>query len=204
MRNFDILLFDIGGVVVELAGASKLVELIGEDVETLNTKPRASKAVYEFETGKSTALEFADTLIAEFNFDISTEQFLEDFKCFTKKPFRGALEFLKALSENFYIASFSNISDLQWDRLCKEYKVEKDFQKNFLSFKTGLMKPNKEAYLHVINELGCRPERILFFDDSQRNVDMGLEVGMKAYKVKGINELKLKLEELGVLENVAV
>lgn len=158
MRNFDVLLFDIGGVIFELAPG----------------------------------------------FAINKENCSKELISLTKKPYYGALEFLKSLSENFYIASFYNTNPMQWHKLSKDYSLGKIFQKDFLSYKMGMTKQNKEVYSKVIKQLGCKAERILFFDDNQSNVDMAIEAGIKAYRATGIYELKLRLEELGIIDNIAV
>jgi putative hydrolase of the HAD superfamily len=206
MDGFEVILFDIGGVIVELAGALKLIEWINkkDTIEELNKKWNLSAAVYNFETGQTSSDEFAKELVNELRLSVSAKKFIEEFELFTKCPFEGAMELLTELSKEFYIASFSNTNALQWNRLCREYQIEDAFHKNFLSFRIGLMKPQKEAYYHVIKELGCKPNKIIFFDDNQLNVDVASELGIKAYKVVGIKELTSKLQELQVLKREAV
>lgn len=206
MGDFDVILFDIGGVLVDIAGVPRLLEWAGKDVdrEKLLVLWGASKAVHKFETGNSNSIEFSKSIVTELNLSVTCEQFIEEFEYFTKELYPGAKELLNEISKFNHIACFSNTNELQWTRLCREFNINNLFHKNFLSYEMSLMKPDKNAYIHVINELGCEPDRILFFDDSQLNVNMGNEVGMIAHRVSGINELTCKLKEFKLLGEKAI
>ena len=58
--------------------------------------------------------------------------------------------------------------------------LDTSFKKMFLSHEMHLLKPDPEIYRRAIAESGCQPEECLFIDDSQKNVDAALEVGMRA------------------------
>lgn len=51
------------------------------------------------------------------------------------------------------------------------------------------MKPDKEAYLNVVKELNCNPDKIIFFDDSKFNIKAGREVGMNSILINGFDDL---------------
>jgi len=73
------------------------------------------------------------------------------------------------------------------------------FKRQFLSFRWGLMKPDAEIYLRAIGELGCAPERILFFDDNQANVDGARAVRIDAHLVDGPVTTREILNRYGLL-----
>ena len=54
----------------------------------------------------------------------------------------------------------------------------------FLSHELGLIKPDREIYDHVVAELSCRPEEILFLDDNQLNIEGALD----AHRVGGVDD----------------
>jgi putative hydrolase of the HAD superfamily len=67
-----------------------------------------------------------------------------------------------------------------------------------VSRETGLLKPDGEAFQHVIRQTRSSPERIMFFDDSQRNVDSAA-TGMVACKTVGLAEVYRVLREFAIL-----
>lgn len=50
----------------------------------------------------------------------------------------------------------------------------------FVSFRTGVRKPDPEAYRGAARGLGVAPSDVLFVDDRQKNVDGALAVGMRS------------------------
>ena len=64
---------------------------------------------------------------------------------------------------------------------------------------TGKIKPDEEAFQHVLATLGCEGPETLFLDDSRLNVDAAKRVGMNAFQVQGPLEAEHALREAGVL-----
>ena len=73
------------------------------------------------------------------------------------------------------------------------------FHYHFPPHETGRLKPDREAFEHVIEYTGCTPERILFVDDNQLNVDSAAATGMVARRTVGILEVQGVLREFGIL-----
>ena len=73
------------------------------------------------------------------------------------------------------------------------------FDHHFLSFRIGMMKPDREIFDHVIEQLDHAPERILYFDDNHLNVESARAAGLRAERVKGMREAKKILEREGLL-----
>jgi putative hydrolase of the HAD superfamily len=64
----------------------------------------------------------------------------------------------------------------------------------------GVLKPDQEAFQYVLQATGISPERILFLDDNQLNVDGAISAGLQAYRTQGVVEARYQLEELGLIE----
>jgi putative hydrolase of the HAD superfamily len=69
------------------------------------------------------------------------------------------------------------------------------FKVAFSSCYVGLRKPNVEIYRRAIDILGAPPERILFIDDRQENVDGALQAGMRGLRFEGEQQLREQLKE---------
>jgi putative hydrolase of the HAD superfamily len=197
--RFEYLLFDLGGVLIELTGVSKMLQWMNHQVDRakLDEMWLFSPAVRSFETGKMTSVQFAQAMVREFDLAITPSEFLAEFLYFFKGFFPGAKELIQKLAVNYRIAILSNTNDLHWNRLTAEESIGEFFPLNFPSHKTGFMKPDREAYEYVIHELNCSPDRILFLDDNPLNVEAALKTGMKAIWTPGLEEV---IHQLKVLE----
>jgi len=200
-KKFEYIMFDLGGVMVELAAYEKMMEWMEHKIslEEFNRKWLLSDAVRSFESGLITPSEFAKAIIKEFDLPVTEEEFIKGFMNFIKGFYDGMEDLLKKLSQNYTLACLSNTSELHWSKLCSEYDMEGMIKHNFLSYKTGINKPDKEAFLNVIRVLGTEPDKILFFDDNQLNVDAAKQVGIIAYKVCGYEEVCKVLKELNII-----
>ncbi|KAL4452447.1 hypothetical protein ABPG75_008109 [Micractinium tetrahymenae] len=61
----------------------------------------------------------------------------------------------------------------------------------------GLRKPSPESYAAVVAHLGLPPERLLFVDDRQANVDGALAAGIPAIRFEGAQALETELLRRG-------
>jgi putative hydrolase of the HAD superfamily len=66
------------------------------------------------------------------------------------------------------------------------------------SCELGLIKPEAAIYWKLIETLGCKPEEIVFFDDTRVNVETAQEQGIKAAVWKGPEEAKIFLRSLNL------
>jgi putative hydrolase of the HAD superfamily len=75
------------------------------------------------------------------------------------------------------------------------------FHSYYASHMVGFVKPDEAIYQYVIRNLQVAPEQILFIDDNQVNIDTANALGMKAFRVKGIEEARAVLYQHGVLSS---
>lgn len=197
---FKAIVFDIGGVLIELVGVERMIEWSGHDlsIESLWGRWLASPAVRRFEGGGSTPEEFSAEMVEEFLLPVPAEQFLEEFALWPARAYPGAAELVASLASRYHLATLSNTNVVHWDRICSHLQFEEEFRSNFLSYRLGLLKPDREIFEHIIEALDCRPAEILFLDDNQLNVDAAASVGIVARKVFGTTEATTALNELGI------
>lgn len=73
----------------------------------------------------------------------------------------------------------------------KEY-----FDGTFVTCNVGFDKSEPEFFEHVMKELSLRPEEILFFDDTQKNVDTAGAMGISAHFYDGLEVLQEQTAEI--------
>ena len=197
----SVILLDIGGVIVALTGVKRLIELLGNKItpDELTRRWIASKYVTLFETGQCDAQVFSSGVIDELHMDITSRAFIDEFRLFTKGFYKGATGLLKQIHPRFMLACLSNTNAIQWESLRDRIGIHAYFQHCFLSYEIGVLKPDSAAYEHAIQALACQPEDIAFFDDNANNIRAAKQMGMCAYQVVGVEQLRNALNDLHFL-----
>jgi HAD superfamily hydrolase (TIGR01509 family) len=195
-----VILFDLGGVLVELTGVPIMLEWTKHkyDVEMLWEAWLNSPAVRSFETGASTPEQFADQLIREMDLPIGKAEFIHRFKRWPKGLFPGVPGLMEKLRSQFTLACLSNSNVLHWPILMKEMGLEKMFHYHFASHLMKMLKPDKASFEYVLQGLDCNASAVLFLDDNEINVYSAREIGMSAYRVEGPQEIEQALRQAGL------
>jgi putative hydrolase of the HAD superfamily len=70
------------------------------------------------------------------------------------------------------------------------------FKKSFLSFEMKALKPSEKFYKRVIEQIDHPIEDLIFIDDSQKNVDGALAVGLPSVYYDPTSDLAALLAEV--------
>jgi glucose-1-phosphatase len=200
-RVIRVVLFDIGGVLVETSGVGTMLDWMEQRLsgEELWKMWLTSPAVRAFETGKMPADEFADHVIAEFGLPVCQEEFLREMATWSRTFFPGAMDLVDRIPSRYVRATLSNSNPLQWPHLMQNDRFVKAFKHHFASHLIGKIKPDEAVFRHVVDALRCHPHEVLFLDDNELNVVGAKALGMNAMRVKGISEAMRALIALDVI-----
>jgi len=189
------ILFDLGGVLVELLEERTLMELCPH----LNNRNEvhdawvASPAVKAFETGKIGFDEFCTSAMEDLKVETDVETFRNAHAKFLGNPFPGAEDLVKELRRNFTVTCLSNTNVEHIRGLRERSSLLNHFHHCFLSYETGLVKPDREAFLNVGTTLGMKLEEILFIDDKWQNVEAARNVGMQGFVAGNLPSIRKEL-----------
>ncbi len=189
----------MGGVLVELG---PLTEILGEDLlapDAFWERWLTSPTVRDFERGRCTPEEFGDRLVAELGLSFDGREMVRRFAAWPKGLFEGAETLVDDLPDGFEVGVLSNTNALHWNGQHQSDRVRSLFTRNYLSFELGIVKPDAEIFEHVIDDLGCAPGEIIYFDDNQMNVDAALAIGLDAALAKGPQDCRSWLMDRGIL-----
>ena len=97
------LVFDLGGVIVQLRGLPVLNEWTGanDSYEAVWHKWLTSEAPRLFEAGKIDRQDFAQRIVSELALNTSEQVFLDYFSTLPVAPFPGAIAMLTAVRKNY-------------------------------------------------------------------------------------------------------
>lgn len=198
--RIEAILFDLGGVLIELAGVERMLAWSPSlgTTEELWRRWLGSPAVRAYETGRTGRDAFADGIIEEFGLPVGRDAFLAEFAWWPRALHPGARGLLAALAPRYTLASLSNTNELHWARFERDWSLPSMFHRNFPSYAVGKLKPDADYFEHVLDELRIDPSQALFVDDNRINVDAARAVGLNARLVPGFDALPAALADLDV------
>jgi len=111
---FDVLLLDLGGVLIDFAGFEELSRLLTEAVDRAGVRERwiTSPSVQRFERAEITPQQFAQGVVRELRLDLSPDEFIEAFVEWARGPYPGARALLGRLQKASRLACLSNSNEL--------------------------------------------------------------------------------------------
>jgi HAD superfamily hydrolase (TIGR01509 family) len=194
----SLLLFDLGGVLIESAVFERLNGCLPEPLERQAIKEQwlLSPSVRRFESGKTETFEFAEHFIAEWGLRLTPQAFLNEFTSWPRAFFQGARETLRELRTTYRIGCLSNSNPLHWEKF---RGFEEDFDIVLMSHLLGAVKPDREIFLRALHQCEVEPCEVYFFDDCYDNVRTAQSLGIKAFHVDGFNALLEVLRMQGLL-----
>jgi glucose-1-phosphatase len=194
-----VVLFDLGGVLVESNGRSALQQLLPHlEAEQVLERWNRSSAVGLFERGRMSQGEFAAAFVQEWQLSMDEQVFLDSFAAWVPGYLDGATKLVQAIRGKHRVGCLSNTNAVHWKRVTELRDL---FDFSFASHITGLMKPGREAYELVIGTLDVRPTEIHFFDDLPANVSAAREVGIHAFLARSPKEVESILLSNGLLSH---
>ena len=199
----ELLLFDFGGVLVEFAGPKELGQHLRWDSTPEVILDRWTKCPHtdDFERGRLSPVQWAERFIQAWDVDLDPEQFLAKFTTWSRRVLPGARELLEQLRPRYRLAALSNSNELHWERNTNELRIIELFEFAISSHQVGVCKPDPTIYKIALERAKVSsPDAIVFFDDLAANVEAAKSIGLRAYQVRGVDELRVRLYDEDLLQ----
>ncbi len=201
-----VLLFDLGRVLVDfdhLRAARRLADFCAKTPQEIYDLFFESTVTADFEAGKISPWDFYLKVKEALEFNLSYDSFEPIWNdiFFLSAKNRAVFGLVNTLRPHYQTALLSNINILHYEYLVKNFPVFEAFDRIFLSFKLGLIKPDQRIYHLVARELKVEPPEIFYTDDRPELVQSAKALGFQASIFKDYNQLlkELKLNKIGFL-----
>lgn len=195
----EAVIFDMGGVVIRLGSLDDVLAGAGLAPDEIWDRWILSDAVRIYEGGGCDADEFARRLIDDMGLTLGPAELLDRFARFPQGLYPGAVEMLEATNAQVTTAVLSNTNEGHWTTQQDHEIVQGMFDREYLSYALGMVKPDPDIYEYAVADLGVAPSQVLFIDDNQINVDGALACGLQSAVAKGPAEATAVLQRYGVL-----
>lgn len=198
--DIDIVLFDLGGVLIDFGGVDPMKALAGIDSDDeLWRRWLSCRWVRSFERGDCTEEAFATGVIDDWRLPIEPRAFLDAFRTWPGGVLPGAETLLRDVQQSVPAGCLSNTNALHWDHNFSRLAILDAFDYRFLSFELGQVKPDRDLFERVAGLLPAPPDRVLFLDDNAVNADGATAAGFRAAHVRGVDEARAALVAMRVL-----
>ncbi len=202
IEKIKVVLFDLGGVLVELGEPSSRTAWFKpglspqENWDVWLSSPHSQA----FERGELSPKEFATRFLTENEIAMNEDTFIQHYHDWVVGYFPGALELLPNIAKRFEVGIFSNITEVHWPWLKPALEETGAISHYFASYLLGEAKPAPSAFLSVAEKMCVEPGEIFFVDDNQMNVEGARTAGILAERVQGMGELSQVLNEYRILD----
>jgi putative hydrolase of the HAD superfamily len=110
-------------------------------------------------------------------------------------PDEALFAYIEELKPHYKIGLLSNVSGDYLTEIFDRQQLA-SFDAVTLSFQSGFIKPEKEAFETAAEQLGVNPEECIFIDDQERNVNGAERAGMTAILYRDVSQLRHELSKL--------
>jgi putative hydrolase of the HAD superfamily len=202
MFPFDVILFDVGGVLLtngwDHGERAAAVAHFGLDAAALEA--RHAEVMEAWERGEIDLNTYLSAAVFYEPRAFSRSEFFSFMLAQSQRLPQGALHILAELaaSSPCMIGALNNEARETNEFRFAHFGLRRYFKVAFSSCYVGLRKPEPAMYQRALDILGCKPERVLFIDDRHENVAGGLAAGMNVIQFTGADALRSELSNLGV------
>lgn len=197
MKNIKAIIFDLGGVILNIDYdlTIKEFEKIGvQNSTSYYSKSEQKKLFDDLETGKISEKEFLDSVKLKTN-NASDDQIKNAWnKMILNLPLERLL-FIKSMMSNYQTFLLSNTNSIHIsffkNRLdvCKWKLFKSVFNKIYFSYEIGMRKPSNNIFEHVLKDNHLQAENVLFIDDSIQHINAAKTIGIITHHLKDSEDL---------------
>jgi len=197
-----VILFDLGGVLVENATFDALDALlpVALDRDSLHDRWLHSPAVRDFELGRTSTDDFGIRFVEEWGIDMTPHELIERFSTWPRGPYPEAESLVARLRKSHQVSCLSNCNEIHWARF---EDLLGWFDSTHSSHLLGAVKPDPQVFYAVLRASGLEAGEVHFLDDSATNVRAAERLGMHAFRVDGVRGAERILQSEGLLGSQA-
>ncbi len=196
----DALLFDLGGVIIEIdfkRTFSHWATVSKTPLETIQAKFSQDSFYEQHERGEISISEYFASLRQSLGIDMTDAQFLKGWNALLIREIPGIAALLRKAKKLRPIYALTN-TNVTHQQMCFDQfsGVLELFSIIFASSEMGKRKPEPAIFHAVADAIGIPLERIVFFDDSLENVEGARAVGLRTTHVRSLIDVETSLQEI--------
>lgn len=204
MSKIDVLIFDLGGVLVDWNPEYVYKNIIKDEEKRKWFLTHVCSLEWNMEQdGGRTIAEGEALKIAEFpEFEAEIKLFYKEWEYMFSGPIKENVALFKSLkaSKKYKIYALTNWNAEKWDKALELFPFFNDFDGVIVSGKEKTRKPFPEIYELILNRFHIIPEQALFMDDNYGNIEAFEKFGVKGIHIKPYTKLLDELQKFKITQ----
>lgn len=202
MADLPTLFFDVGGVLLtnawDTAARKRAATTFGLDYQEFQTRHEMLKTA--FETGRLSLDDYLRKAIFHTERPFKKDDFVA-FMRIQSQPLGDTLEWVRALSKTnrCRLWTLNNESAELQEYRVKTFGLHEIFEGFLTSCYLGQAKPDEGIYHSALGIAACDESAAVFIDDRPLNVEPAHALGLKAFLFEGLDPLRARLAEFGIV-----
>jgi glucose-1-phosphatase len=192
--DIDALLFDFGGILVEIdfdRVLARWAELAGVPIDPVKARFSHGDAYRRHERGELDEAAYYQSLRDSIGLALTDAQFADGWARVLGDEIAPTVALVPRLAERIPCHLFSNTNFAHYAIWAARHAAAlAPFKRRFISCEMGCRKPDADAFTRVSQAIGVAPGRILFFDDTKANIEGARAAGVQAVWVRSPDDLR--------------
>lgn len=192
------IIFDLSEVLLRglLGSHDGLAKFLNENVSDFNFQISELQDLFEGRISEEEYLKKLVKIHPEYQVNV------EDLKKIIRQNFQeieGTRSIIFALRKDGYKLGLLSVHAREWVDYCESmFQYRELFDSVAYSFESAVCKPDQRAYELLLSQLGAMPHETLFIDDSAKNIDSAVSLGIRSIQFFSAGQLLVELKKVGI------
>ncbi len=205
MKNIQYIIFDLGGVILNIDYKKTENAFINYGFETFGevySQLSQSLLFDQYETGKISTDIFIDAILKTAP-NLTRDNIISAWNAMLLDLPEEKIEFIQSLRRHYKVFLYSNTNEMHETAFNKTVaatlgssSLDPYFDKVYLSHKIGYRKPNADGFLHILNDQQIPAAATLFIDDSPQHIAGAANLGIQTLYLPKEKQLISELKQL--------
>jgi putative hydrolase of the HAD superfamily len=207
------IIFDFGGVIYDISFEA-LVQAFNNcnipQAEELYTQNVQNNIFVELERGLLSEKDFYVALRNMTGSKLSDKVLEDCWNAILLDYKKSRIDTIKALRANYRLYLMSNTNEIHYRHFSKQFRDQFEgelpdlFDKAYLSYEMKRSKPDPEIFKQILNENKLNPEETVFIDDTRKNVDIILPLGIRGIHLNNGTDMCNLFENGKLVEGIEI
>jgi HAD superfamily hydrolase (TIGR01509 family) len=188
MENISTIIFDLGGVIMDIDVKQTLRAFSGLGLHNVHEyfgHGFAASFFRDHEAGRISDDEFLQEIKKLLKGEVSDEAVIDAWNALLLRFPPERIKLLEDLKNRYRLFLYSNTNAIHKEKFTEIYRqaysgeLDDHFEKAYYSHELGQRKPDPAGFEQIIRENGLDPKQTLFVDDALMNVEGAIKAGLK-------------------------
>ena len=198
--NYDLVIFDLGGVVVQVESErllQELASLLARPVEQIREVVYHKDLLLPFELGRIGSRDYYQGLKTKLGLSWTYERFVQGWNGIFEEN-RDVTWIMQRLRKRHKLIALSNTNELHLHYIRTTISSLSVLDDWVASCEVGFCKPDPQIYELALRRGGTRARAAIYIDDRPELVQAGASLGLKAIRFEESRQLEQELQALGL------